>query len=450
MAVSKHLAFDLGASSGRAIVGSYDNDKLTLAETHRFPNRMVHLLGHYHWDILQLFDEIKIGLAKTAAAGHKDIRSIGVDTWGVDFGLIGRDGSLLGNPYAYRDMSTDEVMQRSFARVSRQEMYRMTGIQFLPFNSIFQLYRLVEEQHPLLETAKQLLFMPDLINYFLTGEKVSEYTIASTSQLLDPWKKTWSPDLFVKLGLPLDIMAPVVPPGTLVGRLRSEIAAETGMPRVEVIAPACHDTASAVAAVPAQGDHWAYLSSGTWSLIGIESPLPIVTDAALRHNFTNEGGVHDKIRFLKNVAGLWIVQQLKGGWAKQGEDISFAELVKLAEDAGPAQQRIEPDDPRFTNPPDMAAAIVASCRDSGQVIPATKGQFVRCALESLAHKYKEVINNLNTLLPQPIERLHIVGGGSQNQLLNRLTEEITGLPVIAGPAEATAIGNIQIQREACD
>jgi rhamnulokinase len=448
MAVSKHLAFDLGASSGRAIVGIYDNDKLTLEEIHRFSNRMVHLLGHYHWDILQLFDEIKIGLAKTAAAGHKDIRSIGVDTWGVDFGLIGRDGSLLGNPYAYRDMSTDEVMQRTLRHVPREEIYRMTGIQFLPFNSIFQLYRLVEEQHPLLETAKHLLFMPDLINYFLTSEKVSEYTIASTSQLLDPWKKTWHPELFEKLGLP-DIMAPIVPPGTKVGKLRREIAAETNLSQVEVIAPACHDTASAVAAVPAQGDHWAYLSSGTWSLLGIESPQPIVTDAALRHNFTNEGGVHGKIRFLKNVAGLWIVQQLRAVWVKQGEEFSFAELVQLAEEVGPAQQHIDPDDPRFTNPSDMAEAIVEYCRDNNQSVPKSKGQFVRCTLESLAFKYKEVISNLNTLLPQPIERLHIVGGGSQNLLLNRLTEEITGLPVISGPVEATAIGNIQIQKENC-
>ena len=449
MAISKHLAFDLGASSGRAMVGIYDGDKLTLEETHRFPNRMVHLLGHFHWDILQLFDEIKTGLAKTAAL-HKDIRSVGVDTWGVDFGLIAHDGSLLGNPYAYRDLSSDEVMQRLFKKMPREELYRLTGIQFLPFNSIFQLYRLVEENHPLLEVAERLLFTPDLINYFLTGEQVSEYTIASTSQLLDPWTKTWHIDLFDRLGLPFNLMAPIVQPGTKLGKLRREIADETGMAEIEVIAPACHDTASAVAAVPAEGDDWAYLSSGTWSLIGVESPQPIISEATLRHNFTNEGGVHGKIRFLKNVAGLWIVQQLKAGWAKRGEELSFVELVQLAETAGPARQVIDPDDPRFTNPTDMEAAIIAFCRDAGQPEPTSKGEFVRCALESLAQKYQEVIAGLNTLLPRPVERLHIVGGGSQNQLLNRLTEEAVGLPVIAGPAEATAIGNITIQKEACD
>ncbi|MDZ7372226.1 MAG: rhamnulokinase, partial [candidate division KSB1 bacterium] len=332
--MEKYLAFDLGASSGRAIVGIFDGDELRLEEIHRFPNRMVSLLGHYHWDILQLFDEIKTGLAKTAAAGHRDVRSVGIDTWGVDFGLMGRDGSLLGNPYAYRDLSSDDVMQRVFRRVPRSELYQLTGIQFMPFNSLFQLYRLAEEQHPLLEVADRLLFMPDLLNYFLTGEKVSEYTIASTSQMLDPWQKDWHRPLLKRLGLPIGILAPIVPPGTKLGKLRRDIAEETGIGEIQVIAPACHDTASAVAAVPAQGERWAYLSSGTWSLLGVESPQPIINDAALNFNFTNEGGVHNKIRFLKNVAGLWIIQQLKAGWAKAGEDLSYAELVALAEQVG--------------------------------------------------------------------------------------------------------------------
>ncbi len=449
MAVSKHLAFDLGASSGRAIVGMVEDGKIQLEEVHRFPNRMVSLLGHHHWDLLQLFDEIKIGLAKAAAA-HPDVRTVGVDTWGVDFGLIGRDGSLLGNPYAYRDLSSDEVMRRVFRKIPREELYRLTGIQFLPFNSIFQLYRLVEKDHPLLQVADRLLFMPDLINYFLTGEKVSEYTIASTSQLLDPWTKTWRKEIFERLGLPWAIMAPIVPPGTRLGKLRKEIAMESGMPQVEVIAPACHDTASAVAAVPAHGDRWAYLSSGTWSLLGIESPQPIINEEALRYNFTNEGGVHGKIRFLKNVAGLWIIQQLRAAWAKGGENFTWDELVRLAEEAGAAAQCIDPDDPRFTNPPDMVRAIEEACRDAGAPIPKSKGEFVRCVLESLADKYRQVITSLNTLLPQSIRRLHIVGGGSQNLLLNRLTAEATGLEVIAGPAEATAIGNIKVQHEAVE
>ena len=445
MSTTKYLAFDLGASSGRALVGIYENDNLRLEETHRFPNRMVFLNGRYHWDILQLYDEIKTGLAKTVQAGHRDIRSIGVDTWGVDFGLIGRDGVLLGNPYAYRDMDA-ETMQSAFNLLPRDDLYKKTGIQFMPFNSIFQLFRLVEENSPLLDVAEKLLFIPDLLNYFLTGEMVSEYTIASTSQLLNPWSKTWEKELFDRLSLPLSIMPDIVPPGTKVGRLRKEIAEEAGLPRLDVIAPACHDTASAVAAVPAKGDNWAYLSSGTWSLIGIESPEPIINDTALANNFTNEGGVNNKIRFLKNVAGLWLVQRCKSDWAKEGEDLSFVELTKMAEEAGPSSGLIDPDDPRFNNPADMPAAIAGYCRETGQAVPETKGQYIRCALESLANKYKEVLENLNAMLPQPPERLHIVGGGSQNLLLNRLTEEKTGLEVIAGPVEATGMGNVGVQR----
>lgn len=448
MATAKYLAFDLGASSGRAIVGIYENDNLRLEETHRFPNRMVYVNGHYHWDILQLFDELKTGLAQTAKAGHADIRSIGVDTWGVDFGLIGRNGVPLGNPYAYRDIDSDEFVQKVFDIVPREELYNKTGIQFLPFNTIFQLYRLVEENNPLLDVAEHLLFTPDLLNYFLTGEMVSEYTIASTSQLLDPWTKTWQPELFERLGLPLNIMSDIVPPGTKVGALRPDIAAEAGLPQVDVVAPACHDTASAVAAVPASGENWAYLSSGTWSLIGVESPEPIVNEAALANNFTNEGGVNNKIRFLKNVAGLWLVQRCKTDWAKSGEDLSFAELARLAEEAGPSSCVIDPDDSRFTNPANMPSAIEEYCRETDQPAPQTKGEYIRCALESLARKYKEVLDNMNAMLPHSIERLHIVGGGSKNELLNRLTEDTTGIQVITGPAEATAMGNILVQHRA--
>jgi len=447
--MGKYLAFDLGASSGRAMVGELKNNNLILQETHRFPNRMVYLLGHYHWDILQLIDEIKTGLAKTAAAGHHDILSIGIDTWGVDFGLVGK-GVLLGNPYAYRDMTTDKVMQRSFNAVPREEMYKKTGIQFMPFNSIFQLYRLVEDQHPLLDVAETLLFIPDLLNFFLTGEKLSEYTIASTSQLLDPWNKTWSTDLFDKLGLPLQIMADIAEPGTLIGQLRKDIAEETGMPRVKVIAPGCHDTASAVAAVPGEGDHWAYLSSGTWSLMGVEADEPIINADALANNFTNEGGVGHKIRFLKNIAGLWLVQRCKSDWAKEGEDFSYDELTQLAEQAGAARSFIDPDDPRFANPTDMPSAIVKYCRDTDQNPPQTKGEIVRCALESLARKYHQIINNMNSMLPHPITRLHLVGGGTQNQLLNQLAANATGISVTAGPVEATALGNIVVQAIACE
>ena len=446
MSLEKYLAFDLGASSGRAIVGIFHNENLELQEVHRFPNRMVHVLGHFHWDILQLFDELKTGLAKTAAANHKDVLSMGVDTWGVDFGLIGRNGTLLGNPYAYRDIN-ETPMQSAMNKIPRAELYKMTGIQFMPLNSIFQLYRLVEDQNPILDVAEKLLFIPDLLNYFLTGNMASEYTIASTSQLLDPWSKTWKHELFEKLGLPMRIMAEIVPPGSKIGALKKEIAEETGMPQIDIVAPASHDTASAVAAVPAKGQDWAYLSSGTWSLIGVESDQPIVNERALAGNFTNEGGVNGKIRFLKNVAGLWLVQRCKSDWAKDGAELSFDELTKLAEDAGPSPCIIDPDDPRFANPANMPNAIAEYCHETDQNAPQTQGEFVRCALESLAQKYKQVIDNLNALLPRPLRRLHIVGGGSKNQLLNRLTEESTGLKVIAGPAEATAMGNLLIQRK---
>jgi rhamnulokinase len=443
----KYLAFDLGASSGRALVGIYENETLKLKETHRFPNRMVHINGHFHWDILQLFDEIKIGLAKTAQAGHTDIRSIGVDTWGVDFGLIGRNGVLLGNPYAYRDIG-DEYMDKVFEIIPRDELYQKTGIQFMPFNSIFQLYRLVHDQNPLLDVAEKLLFTPDLLNYFLTGEMVSEYSIASTSQLLNPWTKTWQTELFDRLGLPINIMADIVEPGTKIGKLRKAIAEEAGLSQIDVIAPASHDTASAVAAVPAEGENWAYLSSGTWSLLGINSPEPIINDAALQNNFTNEGGVDGQIRFLKNVAGLWLVQRCKSDWAKAGDDIGFAELAEMAEKAGPSACFIDPDDARFANPAHMPDAIAEYCRETDQPVPERKGQFIRCALESLARKYKEVLDSLSDMLPQPLERLHIVGGGSKNELLNRLTEEATGFKVFTGPAEATGMGNIIVQRKA--
>lgn len=448
MALAKYLAFDLGASSGRAIVGIYEKDALHLEETHRFPNRMVHINGHFHWDFLQLFDEIKTGLAKTVKAGHKDIRSIGIDTWGVDFGLIGRAGVLLGNPYAYRDMDSETMMCKVFERIPREELYMKTGIQFMPFNSIFQLYRLVDEQNPLLDVAEKLLFMPDLLNYFLTGTIISEYTIASTSQLLDPWQKTWARELFDRLNLPFNIMAEIVPPGTSIGRLRKDIADEVGLRRVNVVAPACHDTAGAVAAVPAEGQNWAYLSSGTWSLIGIEAAQPIINASALANNFTNEGGVHGKIRFLKNVAGLWLVQRCKADWAKEGIELSFSELTQLAQEAGPSKCHVDPDDQKLANPANMPQAIAEYCRDSGQPVPESKGQIIRCILESLARKYKHVLDNLNSMLPQPLQRLFIVGGGSQNVLLNRLTEEITGLKVFAGPVEATGIGNLTMQKYA--
>ncbi len=439
------MAFDLGAESGRAILAGLAKDKLILEEIHRFVNRPVQVLGHLHWDVLRLFDDMKQGMAQAASKANGQLLGIGVDTWGVDFGLTGRENLLLGNPYAYRDKRLDGIMPKAFAFMPKEEIYARTGIQFLQFNSIFQLFALAQENSPLLEVSERLLFMPDLFNLFMTGEVCSEYSIASTSQLLHAAHKTWEPELFNKLQLPMHIMPPIVPPGTVLGKLLPEIAAETGLGPVDVVAPACHDTASAVAAVPARGDNWAYLSSGTWSLMGIEAHEPIITEQTQENNFTNEGGVNQTIRFLRNIAGLWLLQGCRRSWERQGLTVGYDELLSAAKNAKPFKCIVNPDDAIFLNPPDMPTAIVEYCRSGQQPIPESKGEFVRCVLESLALKYRFIIDKISEMQAKRIDKLHIVGGGSQNDLLNQFAANATGLPVIAGPVEATAIGNILVQ-----
>lgn len=441
---NSYVAFDLGASSGRAMLGTIKNDKLHLEEMHRFPNCMIRVMGHYHWDILNLFQHIKDGLAKTIRAGH-DVTSLGIDTWGVDFGFVGRGDVLLANPYAYRDIDSTEFVDKVTKIISRKELYKMTGIQFLPFNSLFQLYRLVTSNNPLVDAAENMLFTPDLLNFLLTGKRVSEYSIASTSQLLDPFQKTWKDELFEKLNLPRELMADIVPSGSEIGPLLHDIQDETDARDVTVIAPACHDTGSAVAAVPARGNDWAYLSSGTWSLIGIESMEPIINEQSMANNFTNEGGVNGTIRFLKNIAGLWLLQCLKSSWQQQGEDLSYDDMTRLASEAQPFKCHVDPDDERFIDPPDMPKAIADFCRETSQPIPETKGEYIRCSLESLALKYRACVESMNEMRDKPIEKLHIVGGGTQNELLNQLAADASGVPVVAGPVEATAIGNIMAQ-----
>lgn len=445
MSTAKFLAFDFGAESGRAILGTLDGKKIKLEEIHRFPNRQIIVSGHIHWDIPYLFDEIKKGLAFTAEKGHKELLGIGIDTWGVDFGLIGRDNQVLGNPYAYRDSRTDGMIKKAFKRMPKEEIYSCTGIQFMQFNSIYQLLSMVETKNPLLDISKTLLFMPDLFNYLITGKKYSEYTIASTSQLLNAEKKDWEPEVFNKLDLPIDIMAPVVQPGTVIGQLLPDIAREAGVLPVEVIAPACHDTASAVAAVPAQLKNWAYLSSGTWSLLGVEVDEPVINKESLQNNFTNEGGVNGKIRFLRNTMGLWLLQRCVSSWNQKGESLSCDELGNLAAEALSFKCIIDPDDRMFLNPPDMLSAIVEFCKKTHQPVPEKKGEFVRCIFESLALKYRFIIEKIKTMRTKPIEMLYIVGGGSQNELLNQFSANATRLPVIAGPVEAAAIGNILVQ-----
>jgi len=445
MSIERFIAFDFGAESGRAILGSLEGKQIRLEELHRFPNRQINVSGHIHWDMAYLMAELKKGLRSAAERGHKELRGLGVDTWGVDFGLVGRNNQILGHPFAYRDPRTQGMMDKAFQLMSRERMYHWTGIQFMPFNSVFQLLSMVESKSPILEQCETLLFMPDLFNLLLTGQKCSEYTIASTSQLLNAKNKNWEPEIFDKLRLPLDIMAPVVPPGTSLGRLLPAIAEETGILPMDVIAPACHDTASAVAAVPARSSNWAYLSSGTWSLLGVEADAPVITQDSLKNNFTNEGGVGGTIRFLRNTMGLWLLQRCLKSWQEQGDTLGYDELESLAQEGQDFKCIIDPDDQAFLNPPDMPAAIVGFCRRTGQPLPLKKGEFVRCILESLALKYRFLIDRINAMRPEAVEMLHIVGGGSRNALLNQFTANATGLPVIAGPVEATAVGNIMVQ-----
>jgi rhamnulokinase len=443
---TKYIAFDLGAESGRAILGLFDGHKLHIKEIHRFPNIPVTIQGHLHWDVTTLFKEIKTGLKFAAQQGYADLQSIGIDTWGVDFGFAGINGTLSGLPYCYRDGRTSQVAEQVFQKIPRQELYSLTGIQFLQFNSIFQLYSALLDCEPALKSTGSLLFMPDLFNFLLTGVKKNEYTITSTSQLLNAESRSFDRRIFTALDLPLNITLPIVMPGTVIGKLLPEICAETGLKNPHVVAVGCHDTASAVAAIPAQGNNWAYLSSGTWSIIGIETKNPIINEQSLQNNFSNEGGVFGTIRFLKNVSGLWLLQQTRKCLGQRHERAyDYDELVRLALESKAFLCILNPDDSLFLNPPDMLESISTYCRKTGQKAPQSPGEFTRCILESLALKYKSVLAEINNITGVPVEFLHIVGGGSKNELLNQFTADACGIPVVAGPVEATAIGNLLVQ-----
>lgn len=438
-----YLAADFGGGSGRVIAGWLEDGKLTMEEIHRFGNRQVRLGDHVYWDFPALFEDMKAGLKKAASKGY-EVESIGVDTWGVDFGLIDRDGQLLGNPVCYRDARTAGMTEKLFETLNPTEHYATTGIQVMEINTLAQLLSIKGTAQ--LEAAEHLLFMPDLFSYFLTGKATNEYCIASTSELLDAKRREWSWETIEALGLPKRIFGNIVMPGTVRGELRKDIAEETGLKDVKVIAVGSHDTASAVAAVPAiEGDGpVAFLSSGTWSLLGIELPEPILTEEARQAEFTNEGGVGGRIRFLQNITGLWILQRLMAEWKERGEEQTFGELLPAAAQAS-ISSIIPVADAAFTNPPSMEKAISDYCRQSNQPVPQTKGEFVRCLFQSLAKKYKDAIEGVNGLLPESLKRLHIIGGGSQNGLLNQFTADALGIPVWAGPAEATAMGNILVQ-----
>jgi sugar (pentulose or hexulose) kinase len=443
---TRFLAFDFGAESGRALLCSISNGKIELSEMHRFTHTPVKTLGHLHWNVLEQFANIKHGLKIALNETNGAIDGIGVDTWGVDFGLIGEDGELLAIPSHYRDSRTDGVMDEVFKIVPRKEVFERTGIQFLQFNTLYQLYSMVKNNSTALKYASKLLMMPDLFNYWLTGRQVGEFSIATTSQCYDPRAGDWAFEMLGKLGIQTDMLPEIVQPGTIIGplsdKLTSELGAGAGIP---VIAPAAHDTGSAVAAVPATGKGHAYISSGTWSLMGVEIDEPMINEQSLAMSFTNEGGVDGRYRFLKNIMGLWLVQECRRTWASQGQDISYAELTDMAAQAEGFACVVDPDDGAFLTPGDMPQRIRDFCSRTKQRIPETKGEIVRCALDSLALRYRFTIECLDEMFGIRHDPIHIVGGGTQNTLLCQLAADATGRTVIAGPVEATAIGNGLVQ-----
>jgi rhamnulokinase len=440
----RYLAIDIGAESGRAIIGALNNGKLTLQEVHRFANGGVRVGNNLYWDILGLWREIKNGLRIAAQSGSID--AIGIDTWGVDYALLDECGDLLGNPYCYRDARLDGVIDRVCADIGRDVIFQQTGIQFMPINTLFQLVAEKTHNPAKMERARRCLMIPDLLHYWLTGVAANEYTIATTTQAFNPRTRTWSSDLLNRIGVSPALFGDVVMPGAVLGKLASSVVEETGVRDVRVILPGTHDTASAVAAVPFErGDGArAYISSGTWSLVGVETPEPVINADVLAANMTNEGGVGGRIRLLKNVMGMWLIQQCRVAWARQGHNHSYDQLAHMAAETA-FDAVIDPDHESLLHPADMPAAIAALCKASGQKVPNTPGEFARCIYVSLAHTYRKVVEQAGGLIGKKIEAIHIVGGGSQATFLNQMTADICRVPVYAGPIEGTAIGNVLTQ-----
>ncbi|MGE5294170.1 MAG: rhamnulokinase [Solirubrobacterales bacterium] len=439
---ANYIAVDLGAESGRVMLGRVADGRLSLEQVHRFANGPVQEQDSLRWDFDRLMTEIKTGIGLAANKADSPVRGIGVDTWGVDFGLLDSDGRLIEKPYHYRDSRTNGMMDKAFAKMPKREVYENTGIQFMQLNSLYQLLAMRLTNPDVLAKADKLLFMADLFSYFLCGRPFGEYTLASTSQMMDMKTGRWSKAIFKELSLPLEIMPHVTRPGTVVGELTPEVAKEIGCGRIPVIAVGSHDTASAVLGVPGQGDRWAYLSSGTWSLMGVEIPQAIVNDKTFAYEFTNEGGVENTIRLLKNIMGLWLVQECKRQWQREGQDLSYAELTKMATKAKPFFGYVNCDNSDFLAPGDMPARINKCLSATGQKPTQDKGQMVRLVLESLALKYRSVLTAIEDVTGKTIETLHIVGGGIQNELLCQFTADATGRKVVTGPIEATASGNI--------
>ena len=436
-----YLAFDFGAQSGRAVLAHLQSGILTTEEVHRFPNEPVEYGGALHWDMPRLWLEVRRALSRL---GEVELAGIGVDAWGVDYALLGERGALLQNPYHYRDRRTEGIMEEVLRTIGKEQIYNATGIQFMPINTLYQLLAARRLTPQLLAAAKSLLTIPDLFNYWLTGNAVCEFTNATTTQMVDPVKHTWAVSLMRRLDLPASLPAPIVEPGTILGTLLPDIAGDSSLAGASVIAPACHDTGSAVAAISAR-DGTAFLSSGTWSLLGTELDSPVITSEALRMNFTNEGGVNGTTRLLKNVMGLWMLQGCRQSWTGQGRAYDFRELIELAIREPSFRCLVDPDDESFLRPANMLVAINRFCTRTHQPIPQEPGTYVRTVLESLAYKYRLVLRNLEHVSGKPIGQIRIIGGGSRNRLLNQLTADATGRKVLAGPAEATALGNLAMQ-----
>lgn len=439
------LGFDLGASSGRAMLGKLENDKLELTEIHRFTNQMQKINGHYFWNIFSLFSELKTGLKKCIREFGIQPESIGIDTWGVDFVHLNREGLILSLPFAYRDSRTNTSMDDLFQIVPEKEVYAGSGIQFMQFNSLFQLFSMVKDQSSLLEITDSILFMPDALNYLFCGVKKSEFTIASTSQMIVPGTCQWNLDLLEKAGIPAHFLNEIILPGNVLGPIQNEILKETGSKSIPVIAVASHDTGSAIVAVPSTEKRFVYLSSGTWSIMGIESPHPIISEQTRLLNFTNEGGAEGTTRFLKNIMGMWLIQEVQRIWEEEGLKYSWPEMVEMARKSEPFKFLINPDDSMFLNPRNMVQAVRDFCYQTAQGTPQNHGETIRCIYDSLALKYRYTLEQIREVSDNPIETIHIIGGGANNHFLNQLTADATGLHVIAGPTEATAIGNIMIQ-----
>lgn len=437
------LAFDFGASSGRAILATYDGTRIQMEEIHRFSNDPVTVNGVFYWDILRLYHEIKQGITKAVHAGGFD--AIGIDTWGVDFGLIDEKGQLLGNPIHYRDTRTVGIPEKLYEKIPAAELYRRTGIQLVNLNTLFQVYSLVLNEPEQLERADKMLFIPDLFAYFLTGVQRAEFSIASTSQMLDPITHDWNYSLLEELNFPTRLLPPVCDTGSTYGLLRDELCEELGCPKVPVIAVATHDTASAVASVPTQEKDFIYISCGTWSLFGTELDQPVINDKSYTFNLTNEGGINRTVRFLKNIIGLWLIQESRRQWIREGAQVSYADLEREAVACKPFACFIDPDDARFGVPGNLPRRVQEFCAETGQYVPQTRGEIMRCIYESIAMKYRYTFRAVREVTNKEYAAIHMIGGGTKDRLLCQMTADSCNIPVIAGPIEATAMGNVAVQ-----